>query len=157
MLIMCLLIYYCIKYMCETNSFCFKIVIVFAAVTIICDGTARWTYRYISVDYWIDNKLIVKMLFLGHLSYCGQWLSVVRRASTFDLYTVETTFVIRFLWNLVRMFVLTISRPSSNMGHVVSKSRSPGQILRNSCLLLRDHICNPILINFDQSVCLSNI
>ena len=28
------------------------------------------------------------------VSYCGQWLSVVvRRASTFDVYTLETTFV----------------------------------------------------------------
>jgi len=63
--------------------------------------------------------------FLAHLSTkCSWWaivvsgLSVVRRASTFDVYTLETTFVIRFLWNLVRMFVLTISIPSSNMGHV---------------------------------------
>jgi len=28
------------------------------------------------------------------VSYCGQW--VVRRPSTFDVYTLETTFVIRF-------------------------------------------------------------
>jgi len=32
------------------------------------------------------------------------------------------------------MFVLTISKPSSNMGHVGSKTRSPGQILENSSL-----------------------
>jgi len=39
------------------------------------------------------------------------WSVVVRRRpSTFDVYTLETTFVIRFLWNLVRMFVLTISK-----------------------------------------------
>jgi len=38
------------------------------------------------------------------VSYCGQWLSVVRRrassvvrrVSTFDVYTLETTFVIFF-------------------------------------------------------------
>ena len=37
------------------------------------------------------------------VSYCGQWLSVVRRASsvvrrpsTFDVYTLETTFVTQF-------------------------------------------------------------
>ena len=69
------------------------------------------------------------------VSYCGQWLSVVVHCvSTFNVYSLETTFVIQFLWNLVRMFVLTISRPSSNMGHVESKTRSPGQILENSCL-----------------------
>jgi len=89
--------------------------------------------------------------------YCGQWVSVVVRCpSTFDVYTRETTFVIRFLWNLVRMFVLTISRPSSNKGHVRSKTRSPGQILGNSCLHSRGQICDPILMNLDQNVCLSN-
>jgi len=37
------------------------------------------------------------------VSYCGQWVvrrrasSVVHRASTFDVYTLETTFVIQFL------------------------------------------------------------
>ena len=32
------------------------------------------------------------------VSYSGQWLSiVVRRPSTFDVYTLEATFVIRFL------------------------------------------------------------
>jgi len=36
------------------------------------------------------------------------------------------------LMNLIRMFVLAISRPSSNMGHVGLASRSPGQILENS-------------------------
>jgi len=98
------------------------------------------------------------------VSYCGQWLSVVRRRascvvcrpSTFDVYTLETTFVIRFLWNLIRMFFLTISRPSSNMGHVVSKTRSPGQILGNSCLHSRGHIWDPMLMKLDQNVCLSN-
>jgi len=61
----------------------------------------------------------------------------VCRPSTFDVYTLETTFVIRCLFNLVRMFVLTISRLSSNMSYVGSKTRSPGQILGNSCLHAR--------------------
>ena len=43
-------------------------------------------------------------------------------------YALETTFVKRFLWNFVKMFVLTIYRPSSNMGYVGLTSRSPGQI-----------------------------
>ena len=52
------------------------------------------------------------------------------------------------------MFVLTISRPSSNMGHVGSKTRSPGQLLGNSCLHSRGYICDPILMKFGQNVCL---
>jgi len=75
-------------------------------------------------------------------------MTVVRRPSTFDVYILETTLVIRFLWNLVRIFVLSISSTSSNMGHVWSKTRSPGQILENSCLhsrppcmLFGHHIC----------------
>jgi len=99
------------------------------------------------------------------VSYCGQWLSVVRRrpscvvrrASTIDVYTLETTFVTWFWWNLIRMFVLTISRLSSNMGHVGSKSRSPGQISGNSCLHPRGHICDPILMKLCQNVCFDNI
>jgi len=45
------------------------------------------------------------------------------------------------------MFLLTISRPSSNIGHVGSKTRSPGQILGNSCLHSRGQICDLILMN----------
>jgi len=52
------------------------------------------------------------------VSYCGQWLSVVRRrpscvvrrVSTFDVYTLETTFVIHFFKNFVRMFVLNLGQ-----------------------------------------------
>ena len=94
---------------------------------------------------------------LAHLSTKWSWWAivvsgclssvVVRRASTFDVYTLETTFVIQFLWNLVRIFVLIISRPSSNMGHVWSTTRSPGQILENSCLHSIGQICDPILMN----------
>jgi len=99
------------------------------------------------------------------VSYCGQWLSVVRRRplsvvrppSTFDVYTLETTFEKQFLRNFVRMFVLTISRPSLNVGHVGSKTRSPGQILGSSCLHSRGHICNPMLMKLHQNVYLDNI
>jgi len=109
----------------------------------------------------------INILFLAHLSTkCSWWaivvsgcpsFVVVRRASTFDVYTLETTFVTWFWWNLIRMFVLTISRPSSNMGHVGSKTRSPGQILGNSCLHHRGHICDPILMKLCQNVCFDNI
>ena len=55
------------------------------------------------------------------------------------------------------MFVLTISRSSLNMGHVGSKTRSPGQILGNSLEHSRGHICDPILIKIGQNVCFDNI
>jgi len=118
-------------------------------------------------------KLAVSV-FLAHLSTkCSWWAIVVsgcpssvvvRRAtcvvlrpSTFDVYTLETTFVIQSFWNFVRIFVLTISRSSSNMGHVGSKTRSPGQILGNSCLHSRGNICYPILLKLCQNVCFDNI
>jgi len=34
------------------------------------------------------------------------------------VYTLEATFSTQFWWNLVRIFVLTISRLSLNIGHV---------------------------------------
>ena len=55
------------------------------------------------------------------------------------------------------MFVLRISRPPSNMGHVGSKTRSPGQILGNSCLHSRGQIGDPILMKLDQNVCLGQV
>jgi len=128
--------------------------------------------------YEMKNQLKMRpdqgQLFLAHLSTkCSWWAivvsgcpssvvvrqpsSVVCRPSTFDVYTLETTFVIRFLWNLVRMFVLTISRVRSIMGHDGSKTRSPGQILGNSCLHSRGHICDTILMKHVQNVCFDNI
>ena len=55
------------------------------------------------------------------------------------------------------MFVLTISWKSLNMGHIRLKTRSPGQILGNSCLQARGNICNPIWLKPCQNVCFDNI
>jgi len=55
------------------------------------------------------------------------------------------------------MFVLKLARPGSNMGHYGLKTRSPGQILGNSCLQSRAQIGDPILMKPDQSFCLDNI
>ena len=38
------------------------IILVFAAVTIICIGTAWWPYRYVSVDLCIDSDCIVRAI-----------------------------------------------------------------------------------------------
>ena len=86
---------------------------------------------------------------------CCRPSSVVCCPSTFDVYTLKTTFVKQILWNLVRMFVLTISRPSLIMGHVESKSRSPDQILGYSCLHTRGYICDPILMKLHRNVFLT--
>ena len=55
------------------------------------------------------------------------------------------------------MFVVTISGISTNMGHVGLTSRSPVQILGNSCLHSRDQICAPILMKLCQNICFGNI
>jgi len=73
------------------------------------------------------------------------------------VYTLKATFVTQFWWNFVRMIVLTISKSSLNMGYVQSKTRPPGQILGNSCLHPRGHICDPILMKLCQNVCFDNI
>ena len=61
------------------------------------------------------------------------------------------------LMKLCQNVCLTISRPSSIMGHVGLKTRSPGQILGNFCLHSRGYICNLILMKLCQNVCLDNI
>ena len=53
------------------------------------------------------------------------------------------------------MFILTISRPSPNMGYLGSKSRSPGKILGSYVLQSRGHICDLILMKLDQNVYLT--
>ena len=41
------------------------------------------------------------------------------------------------------------------MGHVGSKTRSPGQILGKFCLQSKGYICDPILMKLGQNVCLT--
>ena len=43
------------------------------------------------------------------------------------------------------------------MGHVGSKTRSPGQILEKPCGHSTGHSFDPILMKLDQNVCLDNI
>jgi len=60
---------------------------------------------------------------------------------------------------LIKLFqnVLTISRPSSDIGYVRSETRSPGKILGNACLHSRGYICDPILMKFGQNVCFDKV
>ena len=43
------------------------------------------------------------------------------------------------------------------MGHVGSKTRSPGQILEKPCVRSRGHIFSRILMKVGQDVCLDDI
>ena len=87
------------------------------------------------------------MAFLAHLSRCSGWAirivdcpaSVVRRPSCvniFSVYALEATILIGSASNLHRMFVLMISWSSSNMGQVGPISRSPGQKVGQSLMIL---------------------
>ena len=67
------------------------------------------------------------------VSYCDQAVSVVHALCVVNIYLVhplEATVLFQSSWNFIRMFVLLISRPSLNMGHVRSKV-SLGQISLN--------------------------
>ena len=71
--------------------------------------------------------------------------------------TLEATVLAQSSSNLLRMIVLTISRSSSNMGHVGSKTRSVGQIMEKPCEHSRGHIFGPIFIKLAQNDHLDNI
>ena len=52
------------------------------------------------------------------------------------------------------MFVLMISRSSSKLEHLGSKTRSPGQISVKSCYHSSGLIFQAIIMNLAQNVCL---
>ena len=57
-------------------------------------------------------------------------------------------------WILHKMFVLMISMSSSKLGHLGSKTRSPGQISGKTCNHSSGHIFQAIIMNLAQNVCL---
>jgi len=94
-------------------TMCMKIRLLQFLTNIAC---TVFSIVHIFIICWYPNLLFICIFSSPEhevlmVSYCGQWvvrrpsLSVVRRESTFDVYTLETTFVIQFLWNFVRMFV----------------------------------------------------
>ena len=100
------------------------------------------------------------------VSYCYRSLSVVRascavrRASCVNFWlvnTLEATVLVQSSSNLLRMIILTISRLSSNMGHVGSKTRSVGQLKEKPCEHSRGHSFGPIIIKLAQNDHLDNI
>ena len=59
-------------------------------------------------------------------------------------------------WILLKMFVLMNSGSSSELGHLGSKTRSPGQISGKHCYHSSGHIFQAIIMNLAQNVCLDD-
>jgi len=97
----------------------------------------------------------------GHSSLLWQYLGPVKKTRSpgqiLGNSCLQSRGHIGFWWNLVRMFVWTITRPGLNMGYVGTKTRSPGQILETYCLHYRGQICYPILTKLGVYVCFDNI
>ena len=100
------------------------------------------------------------------VSYCYRSLSVVvRRASVprgscvnfWLVNTLEATVLVQSSSNLLRIIILTISRSSSNMGHVGSKTRSVGQLIEQTCEHSRGHSFGVIIIKLAENDHLGNI
>ena len=49
-----------------------------------------------------------------------------------------------------------ISTSSLKLGHLISETRSPGQIKRKPCCCSRGHIFEVIIMNLAQNVCLDD-
>ena len=59
------------------------------------------------------------------------------------MYTLEGTVLIQSSLNFIRMLMIIISRSSSKLGHVGSKTRSLGQILEEPCVHTQRHSFDP--------------
>ena len=68
------------------------------------------------------------------------------------MYTLEGTLSIQSSRTLIRMLMIIISRSSSKLGHVGSKTRSLDQILEKPCVHSRGHTFDSKLKNFNQNV-----
>ena len=84
--------------------------------------TQHYELKY-SLRYFVCLKL--SEIICGELIFLLLWSMVVRRASSVNFWCLHSR---------DHICVLTISRGSSNMGHVGSKFRSPDQILGTYCL-----------------------
>ena len=108
------------------------------------------TVQETGMTLYLPTALESVIRLLVHLSTkCLRWAivmggcpasCVVRRASTFWCLHSRGHILTHSSWNLVTMIIAMISRPSSNMGYVGSKTMSSGQILENPCLHSRGHI-----------------
>ena len=68
------------------------------------------------------------------------------------MYTLEGTVLIQSSRNFIRMLMIIISRSSSKLGHVGSKTRSLGQILEIPSVHSRGHSFDPKFMKLCQNV-----
>ena len=68
------------------------------------------------------------------------------------MYTLEGTVLIQSSRNSIRMFMIIISRSSSKLGDVGSKTRSLGQILEKPCVHSKRHSFDPKFMKLCQNV-----
>ena len=68
------------------------------------------------------------------------------------MYTLEDTVLIQSSRNFIRKLIIIISRSSSKLGHVGSKTRSLGQILEKRCLHFRGHSFDSKLTKLNLNV-----
>ena len=120
----------------------------------VCPSVDFFWFPLSNFNKSFSNEMKLQLCYCDHLH--------VRRASFvgvnfFSVYTLAATVLIQSSSNLLRMFILMMSRSSSIMGGVGSKSRSLGQIKVKSCLHSRGHIFSPIFLKLAQNVCLDNI
>ena len=71
--------------------------------------------------------------------------------------TLEAIVLVQSSSNLLKMIILTISRSSSNIGHVGTKTRSVGQIIEKPYEHSRGHSFGTIIIKLAQNDHLDNI
>ena len=94
------------------------------------------------------------------VSCCEHPVSLLHALSFVNIYLVhplEAIVLFQPPWNFTRMFVFVISRSSSYMGHVRSKTRSLGQISLKPCSPSRGHSFASIFMKLHRTVCLDNI
>ena len=73
------------------------------------------------------------------------------------MYTLVGTVLILSSLNLIMMLIIIISRSSSKLGHVGSKTRSLGQILEKPCVHSKEHSFDPKFMKLYQNVNNHNI
>ena len=90
---------------------------------------------------------------------CLNWVTWVQKLGHWvkSAENLVNTLAVTFLkqssiW--LKMFVLMISRSSSKLEHLGSKTRSPGRISVKSCYHSSGHIFQAIIMNLAQNVCL---
>ena len=97
--------------------------------------------------------------FLGQVR---NWVTLVQKLghqakSAENLVNIlAVTFLKQSSWILLKMFVLIMSRSSSKLGHLGSKTGSPDQISGKFCYHSSGHIFEAVIINLTQNVCLDD-